>query len=88
VLYALNLTDGKEIWRAPLEQSAALPGSPIIVNDVVYVGAERGALHALDAATGNPIWRFDAGGPITGNPAFADGALFLVTQNGILSRLD
>jgi len=45
---------------------------PVIVSGKVYLGTLRGALHAMEAATGKDLWVFQAGGPIL-HAAAADG---------------
>ncbi len=45
-------------WAFPVEEIP--PSTPSIVDGVVYVGTWAGVLHALDAATGEEIWRFNA----------------------------
>lgn len=37
-------------------------GKPVARDGVVYVGADDNALHAVDAATGEPIWAVRDGG--------------------------
>ena len=36
----------------------------------------------LDAATGNKLWEFTTGGPITGSPALAAGRVVVTSQDG------
>ncbi len=50
--------------------------SPIIVNGVLYVGSDYG-VHAIDAATGNEIWRTQTNGFINSVPVVADGTLYI-----------
>ena len=42
---------------------SSVVGSPIVDAGVIYVAAR--AVHAIDAATGNQIWRHEAGGDIS-----------------------
>lgn len=82
-VYALSPKTGAKLWS---ERAPGPPGSPAIANGVVYV--ERapgpngdGALVALDAASGNPLFSADLGargpGPAgSPSPAVADGRVY------------
>ena len=85
---AYTMSSGAEIWRQPLQEEPVEAGSPTIVNDTLYIGAGDGSFHALNAATGERLWTGGMGGPISGSPAFADGTIYVVTDNGILYALD
>lgn len=68
-------------------------GSPIwgdleAAGNLVYVGADDGRLHALDARTGTERWTFQAGGAIRARPASLGEALYLHADDGMLYRLD
>jgi outer membrane protein assembly factor BamB len=52
---------------------------PIVAGGRVFVGTHHGTLYALDAASGKPLWRFQAGGPILQAPA-VDGDLVVVAD--------
>ena len=65
-LAALDAATGREIWRvrnADPRTGATLPGSPIVVQDLVIVGVAgaeygvRGSLTAYDALSGRLVWR-------------------------------
>jgi alcohol dehydrogenase (cytochrome c) len=51
---------------------------------LVIAGSNEGNVFALDAATGKPLWDFQAGGPVRTNPmSFAvDGKQRIVTTAG------
>lgn len=62
------------------------PGSPLIVDGVVYVMA-TGGTYAIDLETGKELWsRTDISG--TSSLAFADGALYAHSNGATLFRLD
>lgn len=53
--------------------------SPVVVDNVVYVGSKSGFLLALDAETGRERWRFDLGNYIIrGSAAVVDGMVYVV----------
>jgi len=47
------------------------------VDGVVYIGGYDGYVHALDAATGEERWRFQAGRYIFSSPAVVDGVVYV-----------
>jgi len=61
---------------------------PIVAEGKLFVGTHSGNLYALDAATGEPLWRFQVRGPILHSPAYTDGVVLCGTASGTLCRLD
>lgn len=64
VLHAVGAADGKEIWRADLDQvardSQSVPGprcTPVTDGVRVYAQSMKGELHCLDTGHGNLVWR-------------------------------
>jgi outer membrane protein assembly factor BamB len=62
------------------------PGPPAVSGGVLYVGAENTSLqqyavYALDAGTGNFIWKSRTAGPPQGSPAVAFGLGYVVAGN-------
>lgn len=76
-LVALNRADGTPRWRFPLHD-AALAGKPapdnstfnrrtaipFVADGTVYCGSSDGGLYAIDATTGQKLWRHDAKSPV------------------------
>ena len=87
-LTAYSVGAGEIIWDIELEDEPSIPGSPTVVNNTVFVGTDENNLHAVDARNGGRLWTLPLEGPLTGIPAFADGALFIATENGVLYALD
>ena len=74
--YALDASTGRVLWDVPFGVAAGegAPMAPIAWNGMVFVGNSggdnmgvQGHVHALDAATGRELWRFDVV-PDTGAP--------------------
>ena len=66
--YALDAASGRVLWDVPFRQrdGEGAPVAPIAWNGLVFVGNSggdnmgvQGHVHALDAATGREVWRFD-----------------------------
>lgn len=52
----------------------------------MHVGSGKG-LYTLDAVTGTPKWRFQAGGDIVGAPAVAEGRIHFGSTDHLLYTL-
>ncbi len=60
-----NVTDLEVVWTYPTGERGAYRFNPIIVDGVMYVLAHNNSLIALDAATGEEIWRKEHEGPVS-----------------------
>lgn len=64
-----------ELWADEISSSTS---SPILAGDTIYVVAEKGDLHAVDANTGVEKWRLKLGIEQRNScPLFADGKLYV-----------
>jgi outer membrane protein assembly factor BamB len=89
---AFTLADGERAWRRPMR--GRVEASPAVVSatgpagtvarDVAVVADAAGRIMALDAATGEPAWEFDAGGGFGAGAAIADGRVVLASDDGVL----
>ncbi|MCX9025828.1 MAG: PQQ-binding-like beta-propeller repeat protein [Candidatus Methanoperedens sp.] len=61
--------------------------SPVIVNDVLYVGSNFG-IHAIDAKTGRELWRTHTNGFVKSAPAVADGVLYVGADDNRFYAMD
>ncbi|HAL46972.1 MAG TPA: hypothetical protein DCP37_04395 [Dehalococcoidia bacterium] len=63
-----------------------LAGESIVVGSVSLAddGEDEGTLWALDAVTGDELWRFTTPGPIWTTPTVADGLVFIGTLNQMI----
>lgn len=96
-LLALDPATGNEIWQAQLDSSswAISTGSPIVYNNVVYVGVSsaaerqtnptfRGSVVALSLATGQVLWRTYVVPPgYSGGPIWSGTPVIDVKRNQI-----
>jgi serine/threonine-protein kinase len=64
---------------------APVKSSPVIVEGVVYLGADNGTFAALDLQTGNPLWTYNAGRPIRSSAAVVDGRVFFSHGGGVVA---
>jgi outer membrane protein assembly factor BamB len=89
---AFSVADGTRAWKRPMR--GRVEASPAVVTatgpdaaqarSVAIVADAAGRVVALDAATGEPAWEFDAGGGFGGGAAVADGRVVLASDDGIL----
>ncbi|HIH39838.1 TPA: PQQ-binding-like beta-propeller repeat protein [Candidatus Woesearchaeota archaeon] len=60
-LYALNASDGSELWKFKIDYLTGklnlVHSTPAILDSVVYFGAENGYFYALSSKDGNLIWK-------------------------------
>lgn len=80
-LHGIDLTDGERLWT----WEHGLQTDPIVADGVVYLSYHGLTdLWALDAETGEELWRIDVpSGP--SQPVVGDGALYLSTFEGIIA---
>lgn len=74
-LYALAVADGTMRWATAIDAAAYRP-TPAVADGSVYVGGD--ALQALDAATGDELWRGDY--PVSAAPTAVDDSVVAVSE--------
>jgi len=89
---SFSLTDGGRKWRRPMR--GRVEASPVVVSAtgpdgaparaVAIVADSAGRIAALETASGEPAWEFDAGGGFGGGAAIAAGRVVLASDDGIL----
>jgi outer membrane protein assembly factor BamB len=82
-----------------LAWSARTPGtiltsSPAIVDGAVYVGVrdedgeDHNAVHAVDLATGRPLWQFKSDAQVQASPAVEGGMVYASSVRGTVYAID
>ena len=66
-----------------LRRSAPLTPSPLLVGDELYVVNDGGIASCLDAKTGTIRWQQRLGGNFSASPAFADGRIYFLSEDGV-----
>ncbi len=91
VLYLVAPATGHIQWRHSLIDAAWIDGkryhadvyagqyqtSPVVVDDIVYIGGPDGFLNAHTVDTGRRLWRFETRGRISATPRVAEGKVFI-----------
>ena len=88
-----NVTQLGGAWLAHIEDGTSQgfnAGTPVVVDGVMYVGANTGNVHAFNAATGARVWKFQSpfGAQINRGVAIADGMVFTGQSGCRLVALD
>ena len=68
-----------KLWR---DQTGGSESYPVVANDVVYIGARDGQLHAFDASSKTQVWTYQLGGFVEAAPAISDGILYAASGDG------
>jgi outer membrane protein assembly factor BamB len=86
-LVAVDAAEGTERWRVAVGNQP-LYAAPATDGELVYVSGqgedEMAALFALESASGAERWRYDTGGFVVGNPATAEGRVFVATNHALI----
>ncbi|MDH3733809.1 MAG: PQQ-dependent dehydrogenase, methanol/ethanol family [Gemmatimonadota bacterium] len=87
------------VWSYPLELRGGVETTPLVVDGVMYVTGPWSVVHAIDALTGERLWRHDPGVPrlrgrlaccdvVNRGAAVYEGKVFVGTIDGRLVALD
>ena len=87
-LHALDAATGAELWRAGTTPGDAIFSSPAVDAGVVYVGSYDGIFVAVESASGQERWRFQAEGAFFSSPAVVDDLVFCGDDAGRLYAID
>ncbi|MFZ3374821.1 MAG: PQQ-binding-like beta-propeller repeat protein [Chthoniobacterales bacterium] len=90
-LYAVDAAHGTLKWIADYENEGMTwaISSPAVHDQVVYTGtAFGGFVHALQAADGKELWRFNMPNMVWSSPAVSGSELYITNQSGSLYAVD
>ena len=88
VVYAIE--DGEQQWEQIVE-SGQVQSTPVVANGSVYVSAVQSAagfLYALDAASGQRDWEFEASGALLAAPAATSDRVYVGSRDQFLYAVD
>ena len=90
-LVCFALAGGKTLWTYRTDPTAqpgtympAIHGGVVVTADSVIVGDAEGLVHAVNRATGKPLWQFKTEGEIVGGPNLLGEQLFVGSHDGRL----
>jgi outer membrane protein assembly factor BamB len=75
-VYAVDTTAHAVKVGWPFQAKEAIWGSPLVIEERVYVPAMDHRLYCLNAKTGELVWEFSAGGALAAHPSPNDGTLY------------
>jgi outer membrane protein assembly factor BamB len=73
-LVCLDARTGKERWQ--VDGLTGHYASPVLHDGILYVASDSADLHAIDAESGEVLWKFNYGNEAKGSPLFADGKIY------------
>ena len=82
---AFDAKTGAERWQKSFQikgdgASSIYGGGASVADDRVYITTGLGEVAALNAATGEQLWKVKPAGPLRGSPTIAFGSVFVMTQ--------
>lgn len=78
----------RSAWTTPVGASGAYTFSPAVAGDSIFAAARDGALVKVDAATGRPVWRINAGGTLTAGVGSDGNTVVVVGEKGNVMAFD
>ena len=75
-----DVSDSKLKWRVPT--GAPYISSFVYDQGVIFMATERGIASAVDAETGETLWKTRLGGAFSASPIVADGKIYLTQETG------
>lgn len=103
-VYAFDMATGSLLWRQGWESQvgSCVMSRPVVSDGIVYVvspcevcrvvwgklHSSRGDVSALDASTGELLWRYDNSVANTSWPVVSDGRVYIMSSGGRVIALD
>jgi len=75
-----DVTETHVAWQS--KKAVPLDPSPLLVDDALYLISDNGVATCLEAATGKERWHQRIGGTFWASPTYADGKIFLQSEEG------
>lgn len=75
-----NVTETHVAWKT--NKSAPHTPSPLLVGDQLYVVSDGGIATCFNAVSGEQVWQKRIGGNFSASPLFADGKIYLQSEQG------
>jgi len=70
------------------EAGDAVWGSPVVADEILYIGSYDHYLYAISTDTGEKIWEFQSSDRIDGTPAVVDGTVYFASFDKNIYALD
>jgi hypothetical protein len=79
---------GKEVWRFQTEKTQLGDSCSSVYNGILYFGSEEGNIYALNAKTGEEVWRFKTNGPTWAGAVLENGVVYFGSWDCHLYAVD
>lgn len=76
-----DVTDSHVVWKYTRQVPEI--SSPVVAGDHLLFVSPLGVLTCLDAKTGKLVWQHRLGGNYSASPLFADGKLYVTSEEGL-----
>jgi len=74
------------VWK--FKTGGEVKSSPVIVDDLVFVGSSDANVYAIDLESGRQVWAYKTTDAIEATPCVVDGSVFVGSSDGFLWALD
>ncbi|MFC2116923.1 PQQ-binding-like beta-propeller repeat protein, partial [Bacteroidota bacterium] len=82
ILHSFENEQGERIFSDQVSAGTWFQSKPTAADGRLFFGTPSGFLHAVNADSGEEIWKFEMGGAISVGPAIADGKVYAGQQGG------
>ena len=83
-VHARDVERGRKVWDRGVGPTRF---SPLLVEGLLYVGSDRGVVHALRTENGDELWHVQVGGAVAATPLAHGDALIVLTATDTIYRL-
>lgn len=70
----------KLLWK--INTNASIVSSPIVHDNILYMGNQDGTMQAISALNGSILWKFNTSGAINSTPAISNEKLTFLSMDG------
>ena len=74
------------LWK--VKTGGQVISSPVLVDDVVFIGSEDHFVYAIDAINGAVKWKYETQGPVNSTPLVAQDKVMFLSYDGNFYALD
>ena len=74
--------DGRVVWQ--FQSAGPVRSTPLIVEEMIYIGSDDGYIYALDLRSGGAKWKYNTNRRVTSSPTIGDNLLFVGSADGHL----
>lgn len=78
----------RTVWSTSIGSAGAFVFSPAVTSGSLFVAAADGAVTRLDAASGRPVWRINAGTPLTAGVGSDGNTVAIAGEKGVVLAFD